>query len=242
MNFLVAASRGGGLAKKIQGYEVIDAVFPGAKLEYLTEKAVKMIPPPQPHGETPHIYIMAGLTDITTLHKTSTNHNKYKEVTLDGNPAEIISRVCSEIDKCARAIADAGATPCFCTITYSYIEKYNHHLLKEHMTNTLLHQDKYKDMQANLIPVIDEINHHITNINHSYNMSTPFCHTAIRKKHGTKPRHYYKYDHKMLKDGVHGEYITRVKWAKAIQGAMENNRGDVENRSPKRSWRREHRN
>ena len=184
MNILIAASRGGGIAKKIHDYEVQDEVHPGEKLEYLTRRAVARIPPPHLHKETTHVYILAGLTGITTKHKAHTSQGRYREVTYDEDPSVTIPRVCNEIDKCAKAISDAGATPCFCTITYCYLNKYNQHLLKEQQTHALHHQERYDDMQHNLTTAIDEINNHIDNTNHSFNMSTPFCHTAIRKKKG----------------------------------------------------------
>ena len=46
MNILIAASRGGGLASMIRGYNVIQDVSPGASLRELTGRAIVRIPPP----------------------------------------------------------------------------------------------------------------------------------------------------------------------------------------------------
>ena len=90
---------------------------------------------------------------------------------------------------------------------------------------------------------INEINHYIDTVNHSQNMSTPMCHSAIRHRRGKKGgRKYMKNIYRKLKDGVHGTKETRKLWAAAIEGAIRNNRNTKDDPlSPKRAWRRERR-
>ena len=100
--------------------------------------------------------------------------------------------------------------------------------------------------QSNLETALVSINKHICKVNQENNMSTPYCHTAIRKRKGKHPRYYYKHAYDLLWDGVHGTDTTRDKWAEAIQGAIRTNRGkrktpdtEDEQKSPKCSWGRE---
>ena len=75
-------------------------------------------------------------------------------------------------------------------------------------------------MQSNLETALVNINKHICKVNHENYMSTPYCHTAIRKRKGKHPRYYYKHAYDLLWDGVHGPDTTKDKWADAIQGAI----------------------
>ena len=242
MDYLVAASRGGGLTNQIP-YKVTAAVIPGGTLDDMAEKAAKLLPPPPQFGDRPHVYVMAGICDITYKVKSGHGPHRYTECLYSEEPSLTIERVKNEINNCARKIEGAGAVPCFCTIVPSSIKGYNNHLLNIGKTTKHLHTDKYASMQRNLELAINEINSYIIDTNHSRNMSTPLTHTSIRKRHGTKPRHYYKYDYRQLKDGVHGNASTRTKWAAALQGAIKLNRytdnSDEEPSSPRRSWRRE---
>ena len=132
------------------------------------------------------------------------------------------------------------------------IAKYNQNLLDTGMTHTQHYTHKYADMQKDITHIIDTINQFIWEKNHNNNVSTPFCHSAIRTRKGTKRRHYYTDNWEGLSDGVHATKETRVKWAQSISQAIKYNRGLLkrktpdthtpqsdEDKSPKRSWRRE---
>ena len=246
MNIFVAASRGGGIRKRVQDFTLYTDVIPGAKLSALTTKAISKIPSPRRTIGTTHVYIMGGLPDITQKLKAPHKHIKYTECIYTEPTTDTITRITKEIDESAEKIIKAGARPCFCTISSSNIEKYNQTLLRQRKTHSLHYKDEYNTMQSNLETALVSINKHICKVNHENNMSTPYCHTAIRKRKGKHPRYYYKHAYDLLWDGVHGTDTTRDKWAEAIQGAIRSNRGkrktpdtEDEQKSPKRSWRRE---
>lgn len=248
MNILVAASRGGGLQERVKDFTLYSEVIPGGKIAMLTSKALSMLPSPHQTVGTTHVYIMGGIPDITQKLKTQhpRNHPTYTECIYTDPIPSTISKIKHEIDKCAKKILDKGAKPCFCTITSCDIAKYNRNLLQRRKTHTLHYTQQYTSMQTNLETALEDINKYILETNRKHNMSTPFCHTVIRKRKGKSPKHYYKHQYDLLWDGVHGNQETRDKWGRAIEGAIRNNRGkrnhsdsEEENKSPKRSWRGE---
>ena len=243
MNILIAASRGGGLASMIRGFNVTEDVNPGASLRELTGRAIARIPPPGCATNKTHVYILAGIPDITDKHTSQNRYYRYTECTYTENSNATIARLKKEIQTCKNQIIAAGAIPIFCTITHVSIAEYNKHLLNEGKTTILYHQDHYTEMQIQLEVTINEINHYIDTVNHSQNMSTPMCHSAIRHRRGKKGgRKYMKNIYRKLKDGVHGTKETRKLWAAAIEGAIRNNRNTKDDPlSPKRAWRRERR-
>lgn len=236
------------MKERISGFTLYSSVLPGAKLDYITRKAESLIPSPRRTIGTTHVYIMGGIPDITQ--KISNYHHKsgkYTECIYTEPIQDTITRLTHAIDNTDSRIRQSGAVPCFCTITSCDIQKYNSHLLAQGKTYTLDHKENYPVMQTNLENALEAINKHIYTVNLKNKMSTPFCHTAIRKRQGKKPRYYYKHVYNLLRDGVHGTDATKDKWAEAIEGAIRNNRGhkrkapdtDEENKSPKRSWRGE---
>ena len=74
-------------------------------------------------------------------------------------------------------------------------------------------------------------------------MSTPFLHDTITEYRGRKQERYLIYRWDLLRDGLHASDIQADKWASVLQNCFRLNRqnddSDEENRSPKRSWRRE---
>ena len=76
-------------------------------------------------------------------------------------------------------------------------------------------------MQENLNVTIDEINNYIMQTNKDNSVATPHCHSAIRKRSG-KGRYRLNWDG--LKDGVHGNSVTRTLWSKSIAAAIKINR------------------
>ena len=160
MNILIAASRGGGLASMIRGYNVIQDVSPGATLRELTGRAIVRIPPPDCSNNKSHVYIMAGIPDITDNHTSQNRHYRYTECTYTEHSNDTITRLKKEIKHCTDTITAAGAIWIFCTITHVSITDYNNnHLLKEGKTTILHHQAHNTDMQIKLEATINEINH-----------------------------------------------------------------------------------
>ena len=110
MIYLVASSRGGGLKKRLArlGERVVDDVVGGGRLRKLTNRAVKLLPPPYstPPTQPLHVYIVAGIPDITEKYSSHT-HTHYTECIYTAEPADTIDRLKSEIAHCAKKIKDA---------------------------------------------------------------------------------------------------------------------------------------
>ena len=244
MNVIVASSRGGGLEgilRRLGHKNFTMDVTPGGRLAKLTDKAINLLPPPGSYTHPPHAYIIAGIPDITEQYKS----HSYKECLYTEDPDKTLTRITHEITHCAEKIKEAGAIPCFCTITASNIQMYNQHLWKYYHTDSLRHTQYYEDMQTRLHTAIDNINAFIVKLNSENKMSTPMLHTAIKKRLGKAPKGYYIHKWDGLKDGVHGSEETKDKWATSLQVAIKKNRtkpttpSDEETLSPKRSWRQE---
>ena len=109
-------------------------------------------------------------------------------------------------------------------------------------------------MQGHVNTVIDTLNTYIIQKNAGNGMATPHLHKAIRVRRGRKGHNYYAHVWDKLHDGVHPTENTIELWAASIQAAIKINRktpthhndtntmssdSDQENKSPKRSWRRE---
>ena len=132
----------------------------------------------------------------------------YTECIYTESPSVTVQRLKSEIKESAKKITKKGAIPCFCTITSCDIAKYNHNLLKQNQTTALYYTKDYSTMQTNLEKALEDINKYILEINRIHHMSTPYCHTAIRKRQGKPTRYYYKFCYDLLWDGVHGTTQT----------------------------------
>jgi len=245
MNILVASSRGGGLARRITKHQVKCRVTSGGKISELTKEAVTLIPPVHRYRLKTHVYIMAGLPDITVKTKSTHQGEIYTEVTYTEDIQDTVNRVTNEIKIGEEKIKEAGATPIFCTITSCSIESYNQHLLTSGSTKHLLHQNSYKEMQSNLESAIKEVNAFIISTNNANNISTPYCHSVIHRRRGAK-KNYFKWVYENLWDGVHGTDNTKEGWANCISCAIKANRTEDtsesdECKSPKRSWQQEKR-
>ena len=245
MNVLVAASRGGGLKEMMPNGHLDEAVVkPGGSLRKLTKEALSLLPPPHRNRTTSHVYILAGIPDISEKVSSDDPQYWYMESIFTEEPQSAIQRVKVEIDQCSQAIIRAGAIPIFCTITKFNIRNHNNNFLLIGKTRFLQHSQYYPDMQQRLNIIIDEINDYIMHINQRLGMSTPMCHRAICQRRGSRGGYYiYKWDR--LHDGVHGTRQTRQAWANSIKAAIDLNRkeNDVDDNfgSPKRSWRQEKR-
>ena len=243
MNILVASSRGGGLAHHLPKSTIVE-VMPGKTLNKLTERAISRLPPPHRLRETAHVYFLGGIPDISEKVESSTPLYHYRGIIYVEDCENTISRVQDEIRSCQSAILQQGAIPIFCTISKYNLETYNNSLLENNRTSFLYHSDHYSDMQTRLDHTIDKINDFIIRTNISNNMRTPCLHSAIMKRRGRAKHGYYIYAWHMLKDGLHATKELKELWANSIKVAFDKNRendSDEENRSPKRSWRREKR-
>ena len=213
MNYLIAASRGGGIKEMIPKKYLDHAeVKPGATIAKLAETAVSLLPPPRRNISSPHVYIMAGIPDLTIKVKSDDPCYCYTESIFIDEPITAIARVKNEIDLCGQSIRQAGGIPIFCTITNGNIAKYNHTFLTDGRTSTHHHND----MHSRLTESIDEINYYIDTTNQRAGMSTPMCHRAIQQRRGRRGS-YYIYQWEGLHDGIHGTPGTRKTWAESIK-------------------------
>ena len=249
MNVLVSSSRGGGLERRLKSRRVSFRikVQPGGRILKLTDEALKLLPPPSRHNHTHthHVYILAGIPDITEKYTSDDSTYRYTECIYTEDPDKTITRIKQYLDTASKKILNAGAIPCFCTIPATNIHKYNTTLMEDRKTHYWHHAEYYDEMQDRLHKVLDTLNTHIIHLNNHQNMSTPMLHSAIKVRKGKAPRGYYKYEWEGLKDGVHGTEPTKDKWATSLQVAINKNRqrhntpSDEETHSPKRSWRLE---
>ena len=255
MNILVASSRGVGMKERV-GKGVPGAalssshVIPGGTLEQITNKAIEVIPHTIHTSAPPHIYIIAGIPDVTHKLKDRQGWRFYTESVFTGDPCNTIQGIKTGIDTCAAAIIRRGAKPIFCTISPINLEKYNNNLLHTGKTWTLKHTHEYPTMQKHIDHIIAQVNTHIRLTNRQTGVSTPFTHTAVLKRHGKGRKGYYKPDWGALYDGIHGTDDTKDKWALSLTTCIQINRGirakkrkqsssDEETRSPKRAWKQE---
>ena len=175
-NILVTSSRGVGLHTLVKG-EVLEwgglttEVIPGGRFSTIAQYVRDLLPSLGKTQSPPHIYIMTGIPDITTLYKGFRFSKKYKECILLDSVESIVDRVKFNIDRCSVKIRNAGGIPIFCTITHMNITKYNQHSLEKNKTFTQLHSDHYKAMQTDTI--IDMLNKDIVTKNRTLKME-PF--------------------------------------------------------------------
>ena len=245
MNILVSSSRGGGLKALLPRGTVVD-VNPGGTYNDLKERVDVLLPPPHRLRQTPHVYVLGGVPDITELVKSkSARRYHYRESIFVYESDFTIERVRNEIRLCRSHILRKGATPIFCTIPKFHLAMYNNSLVDKNMTSFLLHSEHYADMQSRIDKVIDNLNDFIIQLNLQINMRTPCIHTSIRKRRGRSGHGYYIYVWSLYKDGLHANDQLKNDWAKALKVAFDKNResedSDGENHSPKRGWRREKR-
>ena len=111
MNILMASSRGGGIDKLMKRETPLKGhIYPGGTLAFMTTRLSKALPPPHTSQTTPHVYILAGIPDITTRLKERSTH-MYTESVYTGTPADTITTLKGEIDKIEGAVKDLGGIP-----------------------------------------------------------------------------------------------------------------------------------
>ena len=216
MNILAGHSRARGLQRGIPRL-TRSIVIGGGTIKKVTDAVVEFLEN-RTFQIPPHIYILAGINDLTRLIKDHRRH--YTECIFDMDPQTASNNLIHEFNHCIYTIQQAGGIPILCTITSANIEKYNKHMLHNFWTRHLEHTHEYPTMQNNLNQAIDTINAFISNTNRISGLSTPYTHTAIKKRTGTSRRVRYRYNWHGLMDGLHGDSDTKIKWADAISAAI----------------------
>ena len=216
MNILAGDSRARGLKNGIPRLSR-SIVISGGTIDKVTEAVVESLKNRYFHTP-PHVYVFAGINDLTRLVKDHRRH--YTECIFDTDTQTAIHTVTQKFNTCIHSIQQAGGIPILCTITSANIEKYNKYMLHNFWTRHLEHTHEYPTMQRNLNLAIDTINAYIANTNRNSGVSTPFTHTAIKKRTGNSRRVRYRYNWQGLDDGIHAESDTKIRWADAISAAI----------------------
>jgi hypothetical protein len=166
-----------------------------------------------------HIYIVAGLCDVTSKHKNYKEN--YSEITFDTTSEAAIIHVESSIRDLQTYILSYGYIPIFCTIVPSHIESQNLHNLSRRKTSLLKHTSEYRVMQDMAMTTFRHLNQFIPSLNNELGMTTPFLHRSVMQN-TKKGKSYFQY--KKLPDGCHASSKLNTSWAKEITHAITKNR------------------
>ena len=146
MNVLLAPSRGCDL-KDLTPKEVplTARVISGGSLKKLNSiaKSSPSIASPRFSTTPTHVYIMAGIPDITE--KLHGPHN-YTEYIYNNTPQSTIQNIKNDMQEIANTIISRGAKPIFGTIAPINILKYNTFLKEKCKTSMLKHTHQYDEL------------------------------------------------------------------------------------------------
>lgn len=146
MNILVANSRGAGMRELIPNSILQRVIFrPGARISSLGQIATKSFIQSNSPSDT-HVYIMAGIPDITTKLKSQ----NYEEVIYLENPEITKSRVLNIYRETKNQLEKLKIKPIFCTISTMHLEKWNLTRQKQNKTTHLKYSGQYGEMKKNL--------------------------------------------------------------------------------------------
>ena len=186
----------------------------------LGQKAVQLL---EHHGrpEGCHVYIIAGLCDVTTRHVAhQPGRGKYEEVVFQGTVNQNVTRMIALIDSVDQAVRATGATPCFATIIPMSLETWSKNRLRQHKTTHLNNQNLYSTWQPLLIETIKAVNQHIISINISNQMTTPHLADTIMTHTRNRTRIHYG----RLSDGTHLNSTTNSKCKIKLINSIKSNR------------------
>ena len=235
MNYLVANSRGTGLRDLIPKSQFQKVLYrPGAKFRNLCDLAISIHNQSNSPDNT-HVYILAGITDITDKIKSG----NYQEVVFKDQIEIAISKVMNTIRTTKTRLEKHKIKVIFCTVSTMNIDKWNTTRLNQKKTSHLNYTSQYQNMQSNLNKALDAINSQIVEINRESNFHTPLVHKAVKHPKG-KGKFIFKYN--WLVDGVHGNSKAQAQWANSVVTAAVKNRiseQDDNTNEPKRGWRYE---
>lgn len=231
MDIIIASSRGKEMKKRLHklhpnGRKLKVIAKSSLKLEDILDKLDSYMKTVKPHEmATCHVYLMAGLCDVTyrDYDEEFYRNTPYDEVIFNETPEEAFNRVSKTILELTNKIADKGATPIVATIVPSSLSSWNEIRLKQGKTAFLLHHAHYVSMQANMIRAIQLLNNYILGVNNVHYMYTPMLASTIMKNmSGPKPARVH---YGMLEeDGVHPTEDLRDLWAARLMKAIHNNR------------------
>ena len=203
---------------------------PGAQMGILEDRARELLrtmdcDATQEH----HVYIMAGLCDMTTRIKDHYfdprgRRSIYEEWIFPESPAQAVPRLAATIDSIITIIKSQNARPCIMTIAPMSLVSWNNIRLNQHKTTHLIHHNQYSDMQHHLNQTTLQINKYIIQRNKENNMITPKIATYIIQNPGKGKPHRFHYSR--LQDGVHPKECVVQKWADHISSTINTNRAN----------------
>ena len=194
--------------------------LPGAgvrKMEDLIQDCIIMH-----HGEDycgkMHIYISAGLCDLTTRLKT----RHYEEIIFETVKCdEIKLQTKASLQHIHQFAIKEDVIPIFTTIYPMSLNDWNMNRLHQNKTSYLNYQDDYISMQNSLQALIEDLNKFIVQLNLSIGMTTPLIHKHLVHYRG-KGNTTYKLN--LLIDGCHPCPTLMSNIANSISQAIKKNR------------------
>ena len=194
--------------------------IPGAgvsKMEDLIQDCIIMH-----HGEDyngkMHIYISAGLCDVTTKLKA----RNYEEIIFETNRCEeLVAQTKTSLQHIHQMALKEDVIPIFTTIYPMSLKDWNITRLHQNKTSFLSYQNDYINMQNHLEASIEELNKFIVQLNVTIGMSTPLIHKHL-VHYRSKGNTTYKFN--LLIDGCHPSPTLKTNIANSIAQAIKKNR------------------
>ena len=159
---------------------------------------------------------MAGIPDICSrkIDKSIPYEENWFDTSL--NKTQDIQLI---LDNIMQVLSSIQCKVIFIPITTMNIEKWNTHRLYVKKTKMLLMKSEYPIMQSALNVTIHDINKHMTELNNSQNLATPFIQSYVHKSTGNKIRYAFA----KLEDGVHPSQNLIKSWIIKIAKTMSEN-------------------
>ena len=193
----------------------------GGKVLDLTESGLKALANAIDNDPSEYhfLYIVAGIPDATEMIRMYRN---YEEVIFNEHPVAATQRLTHIYTQASDMIVNAGAIPCFATITTMSLEDWNTTRLNQHITTHLIHYKHYADMQHLLNMAIHQTNINIIALNERNGVSTPHLSGLIMNSRGEGEGYRVRYNR--LVDGCHPvDWVTK-KWQKTLEEVASTNR------------------
>ena len=222
MNALIGDSRVRALKANFLGSKICDNwVKPGGcmlSMEELVKDEIIMHHGEDNFGEKIHMYISAGICDLTQRLKGT----KYDEVIFDiSNSEETMSKFLDSLSTIKSIVLKEGAIPIFLTIYPMSLSDWNQSRLNMNKTSYLCYATDYNIMQSMLEETVEIVNREIVNINVQSGVITPLIHKHIIHNRG-KGKISFKYN--LLSDGCHPNHTLQARIASTIGQAICKNR------------------
>ena len=222
MNAFIGDSRTRAFKSKFLGSLLSDNWFiPGGSLlamEELIRDVIIMHHGEDEFGGKVHIYISAGLCDLTKKLKEP----NYEEVIFDFvHEMDIRSSFLNSLETIRLFTLKEGAIPVFTTIYPMSLADWNQHRLLKNKTSHLSYSNEYPLMQSKLEESVRYVNEEIIASNVKTGVATPLIHKHLIHNRG-QGKFAFKYN--FLSDGCHPTQVLQQKVAVSLRQAITKNR------------------